>query len=84
MYFDISSGLDYPQDLASYALIVHCGGCMLNCKAMLNRQQDAITAKVPITNYGMCISACKGVIKEVLSPFEDALKAYLEEFDKNQ
>ena len=82
LHFDIASGLDYPQDLASYALIIHCGGCMLNSKAMLNRQQDAIAEKVPITNYGMCISACQGVIKEVLSPFEGALNAYLEELDK--
>lgn len=82
LHFDIASGADYPQDLASYALIVHCGGCMLNRRAMLNRQQDAISAGVPITNYGMCISACKGVVRSVLSPFDDALKEYVKELDK--
>ena len=81
--FTFTAGADYPDDLQSYKLIVHCGGCMLNRKAMLNRLRTAKNAGVPICNYGMCISACKGVLKKVLSPFPAALEKYLSELDKH-
>jgi len=72
---DVSSGRDYPDDLPEYKLIVHCGGCMLTRREMLSRIQRAKEAKVPITNYGLCISFSQGVIKRVLSPFPAALDA---------
>ncbi|MBR7131718.1 MAG: [Lentisphaeria bacterium] len=80
--FSFSAGADYPADLDRYALIIHCGGCMLNRKAMLNRLNSAVNAGVPVCNYGMCIAACKGVIGKVLSPFPEALKRYRLELDK--
>ncbi len=82
--FHFASGADYPPDLASFALIVHCGGCMLNRKAMLNRLAAAQKAGVAITNYGMCISYCSGVLEKVLSPFPDVLKNYDNMLDKHR
>lgn len=75
----IYSGKDYPQDLESYSLIVHCGGCMLNRRAMLSRTARAQEAGVPITNYGVLISETFGHTERVLSPFPRALAAYREE-----
>ncbi len=72
---DVFSGRDYPDHLPEYKLIVHCGGCMLTRREMLSRIQRAKEAKVPITNYGLCISFSQGVIKRVLSPFPAALDA---------
>ncbi len=80
--FTFYSGADFPENLNSFDLIVHCGGCMLNRRAMLNRLRIASAAGVPITNYGMCISFCRGVLEKVLSPFPAALKRYLDELDK--
>ncbi|MBO7328923.1 MAG: [FeFe] hydrogenase H-cluster maturation GTPase HydF [Lentisphaeria bacterium] len=81
--FTFYSGADFPDDLNSFELIVHCGGCMLNRRAMLNRLRIASAAGVPVTNYGMCISFCRGVLEKVLSPFPSALKRYVEKLDKN-
>lgn len=73
---DVYAGTDYPADLSGYDLVVHCGGCMFNRRAILARIQLAASSGVAITNYGMCISFCHGVLDRVLSPFPDALAAY--------
>ena len=70
--FDFSGGRDFPDDLSGYKLIVHCGSCMLNRRETLRRLERA--GSVPVTNYGMAISYCRGVLKRVLSPFPDASK----------
>ncbi len=54
---DIVSGSDWPSDLAGYDLIIHCGACMFNRRLVLSRIADAQDAGVPITNYGLAISA---------------------------
>ena len=84
LIIDFASGADYPENLAEYKLVIHCGGCMLNRRAMLNRLRTAGKAGVPVCNYGMCISACRGVIEKVLSPFPDALKSYQDALDRQK
>jgi len=81
--FIFASGADFPADLSRFALVIHCGGCMLNRKAMLNRLRAVQNAGVPVTNYGMCISCCSGVLEQVLSPFPEALNSYRKTLDKN-
>ncbi|MDX9745907.1 MAG: [FeFe] hydrogenase H-cluster maturation GTPase HydF [Syntrophales bacterium] len=73
---DVSAGRDYPRDLTKYRLVIHCGGCMLNRREMLERIRKAREANVPITNYGMAISLTQGVIRRVLSPFPMVLQAF--------
>jgi [FeFe] hydrogenase H-cluster maturation GTPase HydF len=75
LYIDTYSGRDYPDNLADYRLIIHCGACMLTRREMLARMQRAAAADVPITNYGVCISALHGVLQRVLKPFPDAWQA---------
>ena len=67
--FDVASGKDFPKDLSRYALIVHCGGCMINRAFMCWRIDQAQAAGVPITNYGVAIAATQGVLDRVLAPF---------------
>ena len=73
---DVYSGRDYPANLTDYKLIIHCGGCMLTRREMLNRLQKAREANVPVTNYGVAISFLQGVIKRTLEPFPAALSAW--------
>jgi hypothetical protein len=47
---DIYAGRDYPENLTDYRLVIHCGGCMLTRREMLNRIQQATEAGVPVTN----------------------------------
>jgi [FeFe] hydrogenase H-cluster maturation GTPase HydF len=67
---DVASGRDYPDDLSEYRLIIHCGGCMLTRREMMNRLSRATRGETPITNYGVCIAYLQGVLDRVLAPFE--------------
>ena len=67
--FDICSGIDYPTNLKDYSLIIHCGGCMINRKQMISRQNYAIDNNVPITNYGMIISFLNNTLERVTKLF---------------
>ena len=78
----VSAGRDYPDDLGEAKLVVHCGSCMLNRRETLRRLELARRAGVPVTNYGMAISACHGVLERVLSPFPEALAAFREAAQK--
>ena len=51
--FEFTSGGEFPDDLSPYALVVHCGGCMLNDREMKARIARAVAQNVPITNYGI-------------------------------
>lgn len=72
------AGRDYPANLREYALVIHCGGCMLTRREMLQRIEQAVAAEVAITNYGLCIADFKGVLERVLRPFPDALAVFKE------
>lgn len=69
--FEFYSGSDFPQALSEYALILHCGGCMLNDREMQYRIQCAKNARIPITNYGTAIAHMNGILKRSLLPFPD-------------
>jgi [FeFe] hydrogenase H-cluster maturation GTPase HydF len=66
--FDVCAGRDFPENISSYALIIHCGACMINDRAMRSRLEAARKAGVPITNYGVCISFMKGVLERTSKP----------------
>lgn len=72
--FSFTSGTEYPDDLSDYALIVHCGGCMLNEKEMKHRIAKAAVAGVPIVNYGAAIAQMHGILERSLQPFPEILK----------
>lgn len=66
-----SSGREFPEDLSSYKLIIHCGGCMLNEREMEYRGKCAADAGVPFTNYGIAIAYMKGILKRSIKPLPD-------------
>ena len=61
--FETSSGQGFPADLSPYALVLHCGGCVLNEKEMRWRMMSAVDQGVPFTNYGTTIAFLKGILK---------------------
>lgn len=77
--FEFASGMQFSEKLKEYALIVHCGGCMLNKKAMNYRIGQAVRAGVPIVNYGVVIAYAQGVLQRAISPFPSATLAWEEE-----
>ena len=71
--FEFTNGTEFPLDLSSYKMIVHCGGCMLNEREMKYRLKCAEDAKIPITNYGTCIAYINGILERSLEPVKDFL-----------
>ncbi len=71
--FSFTSGGEFPEDLGNYALVVHCGGCMLNEKEMHHRMEKANAAQVPMVNYGVAIAQMHGILKRSLEIFPDLL-----------
>ncbi len=66
--FEFTQGGDFPEKLEGYALVVHCGGCMLNEKEMKHRMQISYECDVPIVNYGMAIAHMNGILNRSLEP----------------
>ena len=66
---DHVQGKDFPSDLSSYDLVIHCGACMFTRRAMLSRIQACEQAGVPIANYGMVLAHFAGIAQRALAPF---------------
>ena len=62
------AGHDFP-DVKDYKLIIHCGACMTNRREVLSRILIANKSGVPITNYGVAISYCLGILPRALKIF---------------
>lgn len=71
--FAFTSGGEFPEDLSPYALVVHCGGCMLNEREMKARIARAFSQNVPITNYGICIAQVHGILKRSVELFPEVI-----------
>ena len=71
LVFETASGTGYPDDLTPYALVVHCGGCMLNEREVKHRASRTTAQGVPITNYGTMIAYVHGILKRSLSIFPE-------------
>ena len=71
------SGTEFPEDLSRYALILHCGGCMLNEREVRFRMKCAVESGIPFTNYGITIAYMQGILRRSLAVFP-ALLAMLD------
>lgn len=72
--YEFASGGEFPEDLSDYALVIHCGGCMLNEREMKSRIRHSVDCGVPITNYGIAIAHIHGILRRALTPFPEILK----------
>ncbi|MGQ9661289.1 MAG: hypothetical protein ACUVWX_03005 [Kiritimatiellia bacterium] len=69
-------GLDFPADLSSYRLVIHCGACMLNRRNLMTRIARCLEAGRPMSNYGVVIAYCLGILERALELFPEILKIY--------
>ena len=63
------SGTEFPEDVTPYAVVIHCGGCMLNERVVLYRMKCSVDQGVPFTNYGITIAHMKGILKRSIELF---------------
>ncbi len=61
-----SSGKDFPKDLTSYSLVIHCGSCMLNRAETMSRIEKCLD----ITNFGLIIAELNGILDRVVEIFD--------------
>ncbi|MCW0483763.1 [FeFe] hydrogenase H-cluster maturation GTPase HydF [Gaoshiqia sediminis] len=73
---DNARGRDFPENIADYKLIIHCGACMWNRREMLSRIMKARQLGIPITNYGLTIAYSLGIFERALQPFPAALDIF--------
>lgn len=71
-------GIDFPEDLSSYDLVIHCGGCTFNRRAVLSRIQACVHAGVPVSNYGLTLAYLMGVFDRSIKAFP-GMEQFLEE-----
>lgn len=71
---EYSVGYDFPENLSDYKLIIHCGGCMLTRREMMYRISKAEEKNIPVTNYGIVIAHCYGILDRALKPLELKIK----------
>lgn len=69
LVIETTSGKGFPEDLTPYALVIHCGGCMLTEREVLARMKDAKDQGVPITNYGIAIAYMQGILRRSVAMF---------------
>lgn len=67
------SGTEFPEVLTKYAMVIHCGGCMLNEREVRYRTKCAVDQGVPITNYGTLIAYMNGILKRSLEIFPEIM-----------
>ena len=65
------SGTEFPDDLSGYALVIHCGACMLTDRDVQYRMKCAMDQNVPFTNYGITIAQVTGTLERSLRLFPD-------------
>ncbi|MDO4627834.1 MAG: [FeFe] hydrogenase H-cluster maturation GTPase HydF [Planctomycetia bacterium] len=66
LHFHHVQGNDFPVDLTPYQLVIQCGGCMTNRRAILTRIMQAREQGVPVTNYGMIIAWSMGIFERAI------------------
>ncbi|MBN2203498.1 MAG: [FeFe] hydrogenase H-cluster maturation GTPase HydF, partial [Thermoleophilia bacterium] len=75
LHIEHVQGHDFPDDPTGWDLVIHCGACTFNRRAMLGRILRCKQAGVPITNYGLVIAYSLGIFERALQPFPAALEA---------
>lgn len=74
LIIETSSGREFPEDLSTFSLIIHCGGCMLNGREMKYRMKCAKDQHIPFTNYGIAIAHMQGILERSIQVFPDLVK----------
>lgn len=69
--YDFRVGHDFPENIKDYDLIIHCGGCMINRKTILNRIDFCRDEEVAITNYGIVLAFLTGILDRSLEIFKN-------------
>ena len=79
LQFSFTSGREFPEDLSPYALVAHCGACMLNRREVRYRLSQCVAQGVPVVNYGLAIAQVNGILDRSLELFPSVRALFEEE-----
>lgn len=65
------TGVDFPDNIKDYKLIIHCGSCMFTRKQLMSRLVKAEAEDMPITNFGTAIAYLNGILDRVVEMFPE-------------
>ena len=74
LVFEYLSSHDFCSNPSDYDLIIHCGACMTNRREILSRISKCKETNTPITNYGMTIAYCLGILPRAIEIFKDKIR----------
>lgn len=60
--FVFTQGKEFPEDLSSFSLVIHCGGCMITDNEVKMRMDRAQSQNVKFTNYGISIAHMNSIL----------------------
>ena len=60
-----------PKDIADYALVIQCGGCVITRQQLASRLQPALDAGVPVSNYGLALAYMNGIFQRSMEIFKN-------------
>ena len=60
-----------PRPITDYALVIQCGGCVVTAKQLAARLAPAISAGVPVSNYGLAIAYMSGIFERSMRIFNE-------------
>lgn len=70
--FDCVAGLSaLTRPISDYALVIQCGGCVVTPKQLSSRLSPALSAGIPVSNYGLALAHINGILKRSIEPFID-------------
>ena len=69
--FEFTSGREFPDNVSEYAIVLHCGGCMITERDIMNRMEKAKAQNIPFTNYGITIAYMNGILKRSIEVFPE-------------
>ncbi|WDP92431.1 MAG: [FeFe] hydrogenase H-cluster maturation GTPase HydF [Desulfobacter sp.] len=75
---EFSYSRQLPEDPETYDLVIHCGGCMITRKLMMNRVEFFKTHQIPMLNFGLFLAWANGLLPRALEPFEELAQLYSE------
>lgn len=67
--FTFYNSHDFPDNVADFDFIIHCGSCMLSRKIMLERIKVSQNQDVKMSNYGLVIANYFGILDEATRIF---------------
>lgn len=65
------SGCGLPDGLEHFKLVVRCGGCMVNKRAVLTELERLKQMNIPVTNYGVILAYLNGILDRASQVFLD-------------